>query len=134
MDRVSSVDYQRYKRTFGQADVAADVSSTYHLVTAATTNAARIKSGAACLLGLAVFSVRTSPLYIKFHDSNASPPTAGSGVVFAVGIQAGTSRELWIPGGRAFASGLGISVVTGIADSDANAVAASDAVIEVFYV
>ena len=134
VDRISSNDYQRVKRTYGQEGLAADVVSTYHLVTAASTNAARIKSGASCLLGVSVFSLRATPLYIKFHDTNSSPPTAGSGVTLVVGVQAGTQRDFLIPGGRAFTSGLGITVVTGIADSDSAAVALNDAVIEVFYV
>jgi hypothetical protein len=49
-------------------------------------------------------------------------------------VQAGVARDVVFPsGGRAFAAGIGMSVVAGIADTDATAVAANDASIEVTY-
>jgi hypothetical protein len=79
------------------------------------------------------FNKATYPIYIKFHNT-AGAPTAGSGVVFGVGIQAGTHLSLLLPGGgRAFSTGLAMTVVKDITDAGTTAVAASDAVIEVGY-
>jgi len=110
------------------------VVSTHHLVTAATTNAASVKASAGTLKSVHVSSARATRLYVKFHNT-AGTPTAGSGVVLVVSCQAGLDRDFVLPdGGRSFATGIGITVVTGMADSDATAVAAEDAVIEVCYV
>lgn len=106
---------------------------THGFVTAATTNAQNIKAAAGKLRSVHVFNKSDLPIYLKFHNT-AGVPTAGAGVVFRVGVQAGRERDLVLPGGgRAFATGLAITVVRGIADNDANAVAADDAVIEVGY-
>ena len=107
--------------------------STSHLVTAATTNATSIKASAGLLKSVHVLSVRATPLYVKFHNT-AGTPTAGSGVVLTVGVQAGMQRDFVLPdGGRSFATGIGMTVVSDIADAGTTAVAASDAVIEVVY-
>lgn len=105
--------------------------STAHLVTAASTNATVIKASAGTLRGISCFNNATYPIFIKFHNT-ASTPTAGAGVVFGVGIQAGTAGPPPIES-RAFATGIAITVVKGIADANNDAVAASDALIEVWY-
>lgn len=106
--------------------------STRHIVLAATTNATRVKNGAGWLAGLYAFSKRATPFYVRFHDTAADPPTAGSGVVLGFGVQAGI--PLYVPVGRLFSTGIGVTVVAGIALTDANAVAAEDGEIVVFYV
>ncbi len=107
--------------------------STTHLITAASTNATNIKSSAGTLLSVHIYNNADYPIHVKFHN-NAGTPTAGTGVVFTASCQAGTHRDLVIPkGGRSFATGIAITVVTGIADSDNTAVAANDASIEVCY-
>lgn len=104
----------------------------YHVVAAASTNAANIKASAALLRGLRGFNNAAYPIYVKFHNT-ASTPTAGSGVVATFGIQAGMPINEVIHGGIAFSTGLSISIVKGIADASTTAVALSDCVLDVAY-
>lgn len=107
--------------------------STAHLVTAATTNPTSIKASAGRLRSVHVFNKSDAPVYVKFHNT-AGAPTAGAGVALTVGVQAGASRDFVLPGGgRAFDTGIAMTVVAGIADANNTAVAADDAVIEVSY-
>jgi hypothetical protein len=109
------------------------VVTTAHLITAATTNATSVKAAAGTLKSVHVFNRSDAPIYVKFHN-DAGVPTPGASVALTVGVQAGVARDVVFPsGGRAFAAGIGMSVVAGIADTDATAVAANDASIEVTY-
>ena len=145
VDRIAGNDTQRVKAAWGTEGAVSDVSllnplpiqdmnqSTYHLVTAASANAASVKASAGILRGVHVFNNTTYPIYVKFHNT-AGTPTAGSGVVFTVGVQAGTMRDLVLPGrGKAFGTGIGITVVKDMSDSGTTAVAANDAQVEVAY-
>lgn len=117
----------------GTVAITETAQSTSHLVTAASDNATSVKASAGKLRGIQVFSRATYPIYVKFHNT-AGTPTAGSGVVYAVGVQAGTQVNFLLPGnGRSFAAGIGMTVVKDIADNGTTAVAASDALIEVLY-
>lgn len=104
----------------------------FHLVTAATTNANNVKASAGQLYGVHVFNNAAYPVFVKFHNT-AGTPTPGSGVVFTVGVQAGTQRDVQSTFGIAFGTGIGLSVVQGITDADTTAVALNDAVIDVEY-
>lgn len=106
--------------------------SKYHVVTAATTNAANIKASAGAVRSVRVFNNAFYPIYVKLHNT-AGAPTAGVGVVETIGVQAGTQLVHELSGGDEFTTGIGITIVKGIADNDATAVAVNDAVIDVFY-
>lgn len=107
--------------------------SNFHLVSAGSDNATRIKASAGQVYGIRVFNNAAYPVYVKLHDTAANPPTAGSGVVKTVGVQAGTQRDLEIPKGMVFSTGIGVSIVKGITDASTTAVVASDCVIDVEY-
>jgi hypothetical protein len=107
-------------------------SSAYHVVAAASTNAANIKASAGRVTGWSVFNVADYPVYVKFHNTSGTP-TAGSGVVYTIGVQAGTGLHLDDDDGITFATGIGITITKGIADGDTAAVAASDCVVNVHY-
>jgi hypothetical protein len=102
-----------------------------HLVAAASTNAASIKGSAGTLMGVRVFNNAGYPIYVKFHNT-AGVPTAGTGVIETVGVQAGTSVRFVL--GRAYATGIGVTMVKGLTDADATVLAANDAVVDIFYV
>jgi hypothetical protein len=106
--------------------------SIYHAVAAGSTNAANVKASAGQLYGWRIFNNAGYVIYVKLHNT-AGTPTAGSGVVQTIGVEAGLAAELFIPVGLAFATGIGISIVKGIADSSATAVLASDCVVDLFY-
>lgn len=107
-------------------------SSIYHVVTAASTNAANVKASAGRVTGWSCFNNAAYPVYVKFHNTGGTP-TAGTGVVYTIGIQAGVEVHYEDDDGLAFSTGIGISIVKGITDADATAVAASDCVVNVHW-
>lgn len=101
----------------------------FHRVATGSTNAANVKASAGQVYHIALSNRAAYPIYFKFHN-NAGTPTAGAGVVFAIGLQAGLDRDIAIPDGLAFAAGIAITIVKGIADSDATPVLANDGSID----
>ena len=106
--------------------------SDFHLVAAASTNANNVKASAGQLYGITVFNNAAYPIYVKFHNT-AGVPTAGVGVVRTFGVQAGMQGFYEQVNGVAFSTGIAITIVKGIADADATAVAANDCVVDVEY-
>jgi hypothetical protein len=109
--------------------------SKFHLVSAATTNATNVKASAGQVYGVTAFNLNASARYLKFHNT-AGTPTAGSGVTdtFMIpGNTAGAGLVLDMSSGITFSTGIGITLVTGIADADSAAVAASEVVLNVYY-
>jgi len=104
--------------------------SNDHTVAAATTNAKNIKASAGQLFGVHIFNNAAYPVYVKIHNT-ASTPTAGAGVIQTIGCQAGESRDVVFPLGKAYATGIGITIVKGITDADTTAVALSDCTVDI---
>jgi len=107
----------------------------FHLVGAATDNATNIKASAGQVYSITAFNLNASPRYLKFHNT-AGVPTAGAGVTdtFLIpGNTSGAGLVLNIDKGIAFSTGIAITMVTGIADANATAIAASEVVINVYY-
>lgn len=112
---------------------SAGVVSGYHRITTADTNPVNINAASSKLRAVRAYNNADYPIYLCFHNT-AGAPTAGVSVVRKYGIQAGTARDIPIQGGGLqFGTGLAMTVVKGLADADATAVAASDATIEVEY-
>jgi hypothetical protein len=103
-----------------------------HAVSAATTNATSVKASAGQVYGWSVYNNAAYPVYLKLHNT-AGTPTAGSGVVLTIGIQAGTRDSIFNTHGISFGTGIGFTIVKDIADSGTTAVAASDCVVDLFY-
>jgi hypothetical protein len=116
----------------GLATRTAGGCAIFHLISAATTNATNIKAAAGQVYGWTIYNAATTQLFVKFHNT-AGAPTAGVGVVRTVGIQAGTWASYSQPMGIAFATGIAITTVTGIADANASAVGASELSIDIEY-
>lgn len=106
--------------------------STHHRVAAATTNAVNIKASAGQIYHISITSAAAYMIYVKFHNT-AIAPTPGVGVVRTVGVQAGQTRDVSLPRGSAFPTGIGMSIVKGLADADTTAVALNDCVVDVDY-
>lgn len=109
--------------------------STFHLVGAATDNATNVKASAGQVYSITAFNLNASPRYLKFHNTSGTP-TAGSGVVRTVlipGNTSGAGAVINIDKGLAFSTGIGISIVTGIADSNTTAIGASEVVVDIGY-
>lgn len=106
--------------------------TTYHLVSAASTNATVVKGSAGQLYGYYIYNANASARKVAFHNT-ASTPTAGASIFFSIMIPAGSGANVAFPSGISFSSGIAITTVTGIADSNNTAVAASDLLINLFY-
>lgn len=96
-------------------------ASAAHLVSAATTNATVVKASAGRLLGWNLANTTASWVYLKFHNI-ATTPTAGASVARTVGIPPNGLAQFEMSGGSAFSTGIGLTTVTGSADTDAVAV------------
>ena len=106
-----------------------------HLVSAATTNATNVKASAGQVYGITAFNLNAAPRYLKLHNT-AGAPTAGTGVTdtFLIpGNTAGAGLVLNIDKGIVFSTGIAFTLVTGIADTDATAVALNEIVLNIYY-
>lgn len=106
--------------------------SEFHLVSGAGTNANNVKASPGQLYGYRVYNNAGYPIYVKLHNT-AGTPTAGSGVVATIAVQAGQAEKGFIPPGRAFSTGIAMTIVKGIADADTSSVAANDCVVDLLY-
>jgi hypothetical protein len=140
-DDISSVKYPRVKVVAGADGVArrdlAFESSMYHLVAAATTNAVSVKASAGWVNHIQCSNINASVRYLKFHNT-AGVPTPGSGVVYTVpipgaGAAGGIANLNFGQNPLYFSTGIGISVVTDVADAGSTAVAASEIHINIGY-
>lgn len=113
------------------AQSAVGGDNQFHLVAANSNNATLIAAGEHGVHGVQLSGVGAAPAYLKLYDKNVAP-TCGTDVpvkVLAVPAAAtaanGNISNVSVALGAAFHSGLGICVVTGIADSDNTSVAAA---------
>lgn len=120
-------------------DVALGVRATttnalsgLHRVATADTNAVNVKGSAGRLYGISFYNATNAAKYVKFHNT-ASTPTAGSGVVRTFGIPPNGARDVSIPAGHFFSTGIGMTITGAAADADTTALAAGDVVGEVWY-
>ena len=107
-------------------------SSYYHLVSAASTNPSVVKASAGTVNGWYIYNSNGSARKVAFHNI-ATTPTAGSGVVYSLVIPPLSAANVSFPDGITFTTGIAITTVTGLADSDVAAVALNDLVINIFY-
>lgn len=106
--------------------------TTFHLVSAATTNATNVKASAGQLYGYYIYNSNASARKVAFHNTSGTP-TAGASVFFSIVIPPTAGANVSFASGIAFSSGIGITTVTGLADNDSAAVALNDLVINLFY-
>ena len=111
---------------------ATGAASGAHLVSAATTNATIVKASAGRVLGWALANTNAAWRYVKLHNQTTTP-TAGTGVVRTIAIPPNGLAQMKLEGGIAFATGIGLTTVTGSADADTTAVAVGDIVGELFF-
>lgn len=109
--------------------------SKFHLVGAASDNATNVKASAGQVYSITAFNIAATPRYLKFHNT-AGTPTAGTAITdtFLIpGNASGAGLVLNVDKGIAFGTGIGISIVTGIADNSTTAIGASEVVINIYY-
>jgi hypothetical protein len=103
-----------------------------HIVSAASTNATIVKAGGGRVIGGFLANTTASWKFVKLHNQ-ATLPTAGVGVVRTIPIPPNGFSTFSFEAGIAFATGIGLTIVTGSADSDATAVAVGDVVGELIF-
>jgi len=111
---------------------ATGAASGAHIVSAASVNATIVKASAGRVLGWNLLNTTATIQYVKLHNQTTSP-TAGAGVVRTIGIPANGVREMAIEGGIAFATGIGMTIVTGSPDADATATTLGAVVGDLFF-
>jgi len=114
-------------------EISTGGASVYHLVTAgATTSPTNIKSSTGKVTGWYIYNSNGSARKVAFHNTSVTP-VAGTSVYFSVVVPPLSGANCPFPAGINFSSGIGITTVTGLADSDATAVATNDLIINIFY-
>jgi len=107
-------------------------ASATHLVSAATTNSTLVKNSAGKVLGWYFANTTVSWIYVKLHNQ-ATAPTAGTGVVRTIAVPPNGISQFFSEGGITFSTGIGMTAVAGIADSDNTAITASALVGELIW-
>lgn len=134
-DSTGQVALASGSNTIGKANIAPATSgglSKFHLVSAASTNATSVKASAGQLFGWYVYNSNAVARKIAFHNT-AGTPTAGSGVTDSFVIPPGSAANAFSDVGIAFSTGIAITTVTGLPDSDSTGVAANDLIINLYY-
>jgi hypothetical protein len=111
------------------------MSST--LSSASSGTATNVKSSAGQVFGWVITNTSASPRYVKFYNS-ASTPTAGSGTpVLRIMVPGNTSGAGVVAAeftnGIAFSSGIGFTIVSGVADNDATNISANEVIVNTLY-
>jgi hypothetical protein len=106
--------------------------STYHLVSAGTTNATNVKASAGQLYGWYIYNSNAAARKVAFHNT-AGTPTAGASVFFSLVIPPGSGANVFSDLGIAFSTGIGITTVTDLGDSGTTVVGAGDLIVNLWY-
>lgn len=106
--------------------------TTFHLVSAATTNATNIKASAGKVTGWYVYNSNASARKIAFHNT-AGTPTAGASVHSSIVIPGLAAANVSFPDGIDFGTGIAITTVTELTDAGTTAVALNDLIINIYY-
>lgn len=104
----------------------------YHVVSSAGLNAGSIKGAPGQVYGYRAYNSSGGVLFIKLHDV-AVLPTPGVGVGQTIPLQAGLPEKDFNSLGTPFATGIGVTIVKGLADNDVTPVGAGDCVVDIFW-
>jgi hypothetical protein len=107
--------------------------TTYTLISAATNNAQSVKATAGQLYAYQLFNNGASPVYVKFFNKNSAPAVGTDTPVKTVMVPAGGGANMEWTNGVAFAAGIAICCVTGIAPLNNTVVAADQVAINIDY-
>lgn len=121
--------------TVGNVGLATRTSggmTTYHLVSAATTNATNVKASAGQLYGWYIYNNAAGMRKVAFHNT-AGTPTAGASIFFTINVPANSAANVFSDIGIAFSTGIGITTVTDVTDAGTTAVSLNDLTINLFY-
>ncbi len=107
--------------------------STYHKISAASTNADTVKAAAGLVTGYYLVNIASAFRYVKLYNK-ASNPTVGTDTPRCVwGIPPLAAANMNLDPPVAFATGIAIAMVTGITDASAVAVGANEIAVTLHY-
>lgn len=104
-----------------------------HTVSAGSTNATSLKGSAGQVYEVCVNSNAAYPVFLKLFNKATAPTVGTDTPVKDIEAQAGVPACMRTEEGFTFATGIAWALTKGIADSDATAVLASDATVEISY-
>ncbi len=107
--------------------------TTYYLNSAATTNLAVVDTGQHIIYSITAFNANATVRYLKLYNKATAPVLASDRPVIVVPIPATGMVHLPMFMGARFPLGIGVALVTGIADTDATAVAANEIKVSLSY-
>jgi len=110
-----------------------DPSLTFHLVTAAGTNATIIKNTPGTVHGWYIYNSNSSARKINFHNSALTPTAGVTAVHSSLVIPPLSGANVPFPNGINFSAGIGITTVAGLADGETLPVALNDLIINIYY-
>ena len=111
---------------------ATGAASVRHVVAAASTNLANIKNTAGRVVGWSLANTTAAWVYLKLHNLT-TVPVAGASVFMTIGIPPNGKSEVMLDVGIGFTTGIGMSTVTGAADTDTVAVALNAIVGDIWF-
>lgn len=110
-------------------------ASVHHKVSAASTNATVVKASRGKILGVVAYNDNGAVRKIAFHDVATTPVAGTTAIKFSVVVPANGSAMVNLPPeGIEFATGIAYTMVTGIPDTNATAVGASQITLGLVYV
>jgi hypothetical protein len=117
-------------------DVAATSggATTYHLISAASTNATVVKASAGQLYGLSISNTNSSPRYFKLYNLASAPVVGTSPVAKTIQVPGNATVICAFPRGLSFSTGIAFAATANMADSDTTAIGAGDLSMDVDYV
>lgn len=105
-------------------------------VSAASTNATSVKGSAGTLFSIEAFNTNAAPAYLKLYNK-ATAPTVGTDTPVRryciPGNVAGAGVVFAFPKGVTFDTGIAYAITTGAADSNTDAVAANEVLVNLSY-
>ncbi len=107
--------------------------STYHLVSAASTNLNNIKASAGQVFGWYIYNSNAAARKVAFHNVSGTP-TAGTSIFMTLIIPPNAGANVMTETGIAFSTGIAISTVTDLNDAGSTSVGLNDLNINIFYI
>jgi hypothetical protein len=110
----------------------------FALNSAGTTNATLVYAGRCRILNINASNANAAVRHLKLYDVNVAPTAGGTSprplAGFNIPASGGVFPQPIGPHGLPMDNGIGITLVTGAADTDATAVAANDIKVVITYV
>lgn len=135
----TALDVNLKTSSIGVAPIAATSggATPFHYISAASANqdSQNVKASAGQVYSVNACNLNAAARYLKLYDKATAPTSADTPVhtLMMPGASAGAGFVLSVPVGLVFASGIGFRLTTGIADNDANAVAAAEIAVNLGY-